>query len=59
MDKRAYGYVIIKFSRMGRLLDFFTHGTPLPIEWKKIGGKIVSKHLKVRRPWLFYKQSYL
>ena len=29
MDKRAYGYVITKFSRMGRLLDFLTHGAPL------------------------------
>ena len=26
---RAYGHVITKFSRMGRLLHFLTHGTPL------------------------------
>ena len=25
----VYGHVITKFSRMGRLLDFLTHGAPL------------------------------
>ena len=27
--RSVYGYVITKFSRMGRLLDFPTHGAPL------------------------------
>ena len=27
-DGRAYGHVITKFSRMGRLPDFLTHGAP-------------------------------
>ena len=28
-DGRAYGHVITKFSRMGRLPHFLTHGAPL------------------------------
>ena len=28
-DGRAYGHVITKFSRMGRLLHFLTHGASL------------------------------
>ena len=28
-DGRAYGHVITRFSRMGRLLHFLTHGAPL------------------------------
>ena len=27
--RSVYGHVIIKFSRMGRLLHFLTHGAPL------------------------------
>ena len=27
--RSVYGYVITKFSRMGRLLHFLTHGAPL------------------------------
>ena len=29
MDGRAHGHVITKFSRMGRLPHFLTHGAPL------------------------------
>ena len=27
-DRRSYGHVITKFSRMGRLLHFLTYGAP-------------------------------
>ena len=30
--RSVYGHVIIKFSRMGRLLHFLTHGAPLALE---------------------------
>ena len=29
LGRAVYGHVITKFSRMGRLLHFLTHGTPL------------------------------
>ena len=42
----VYGHVIIKFSRMGRLLHFLTHGAPLaPFSRKSsdIRGNAVAK----------------
>ena len=34
-DGRAYGHMITKFSRMGRLPHFLIYGAPLKNSWKK------------------------
>ena len=58
---RAYGHVISKFSRMGRLLHFLTHGTPLrfykgstasPSERSQ--QNLAEKHDKLST-WWYYK----
>ena len=59
MVGRAYSYVITKFSRMGRLLHFLTHGAPLHAlrrvcipnekvtQQHQLTIKFISKHARV------------
>ena len=44
-DGRAYGHVITKFSRMGRLPHFLTHGAPLgALRARELRYKAVKKN---------------
>ena len=44
-----YGHVITKFSRMGRLLHFLTHGAPLARFARESSAiKILSKLINMR-----------
>ena len=46
-DGRAYGHVVTKFSRMGRLLHFLTHGAPL----RALRARAPLLHCKHSRFW--------
>ena len=45
-DRSVYGHLITKFSRMGRLLHFLTHGAPLARFAREISAiKLQQKHI--------------
>ena len=44
VGRSVYGHVITRFSRMGRLLNFLTHGTPLARFARE--SSAINKHTK-------------
>ena len=46
---RAYGHVITKFSRMGRLPHFLSYGAPSTRAWSSAISRFVTLHFRDRR----------